>query len=56
VIVKSDGAIYFTDPMGFTPAHDQWDMTYAGVYRVSADRGTITLLANEFVFPNGLAC
>jgi gluconolactonase len=55
VIVKSDGAIYFTDPMGFTPAHDQWDMTYAGVYRVSADLGTITLLANDFVFPNGLA-
>jgi gluconolactonase len=55
VIVKSDGAIYFTDPMGFTPAHDQWNLTYAGVYRVSADRGTITLLANDFVFPNGLA-
>jgi gluconolactonase len=55
VIVKSDGAIYFTDPMGFVPAHDQWDLTYAGVYRVSADRGTITLLANDFVFPNGLA-
>jgi gluconolactonase len=55
VIVKSDGAIYFTDPMGFVPAHDQWDLTYAGVYRVSADRGTITLLANDFAFPNGLA-
>ena len=55
VIVKSDGAIYFTDPMGFTPAHDQWDMTYAGVFRVSADLGTVTLLANDFVFPNGLA-
>jgi gluconolactonase len=55
VIVKSDGAVYFTDPMGFTPAHDQWEMSYSGVYRVSADRGTITLLANDFVFPNGLA-
>jgi gluconolactonase len=55
VIVKSDGAIYFTDPMGFTPAHDQWEMSYAGVYRVSADRGTITLLASDFAFPNGLA-
>jgi hypothetical protein len=31
VIVKSDGAIYFTDPMGFVPAHDQWDLTYTGV-------------------------
>jgi hypothetical protein len=49
------GAIYFTDPMGFVPAQDQWDLTYAGVYRVSADRGAITLLANDFVFPNGLA-
>ena len=35
VIVKSDGAIYFTDPVGpATP--EQWDLTHTGVYRVSA--------------------
>jgi sugar lactone lactonase YvrE len=37
VVVKSDGSIYFTDPNGgFVP--EQWDLAFAGVYRVSADR------------------
>ena len=32
VVVKSDGAIYFTDPVG--PAvPEQWDLTHTGVYR-----------------------
>ena len=53
VIVKSDGAIYFTDPLNAMP--EQWDLGFPGVYRVSADLGTMTLLANDFVFPNGLA-
>jgi gluconolactonase len=53
VIVKSDGSIYFSDPLG--GVSEQWDLGYPGVYRVSADLGTITLLANDFVFPNGLA-
>ena len=53
VIVKSDGAIYFSDPLGAVT--EQWDLGYPGVYRVSSDLGTMTLLANDFVFPNGLA-
>ena len=53
VIVKSDGAIYFSDPLGAVT--EQWDLGYPGVYRVSPDLGTMTLLANDFVFPNGLA-
>jgi gluconolactonase len=53
VVVKSDGAIYFSDPLG--NAIEQWDLGYPGVYRVSPDLGTITLLVNDFVFPNGLA-
>ena len=54
VVVKSDGAIYFTDPTG--PAvPEQWDLNHTGVYRVSADLGTLTLLVNDFVVPNGLA-
>jgi gluconolactonase len=54
VIVKSDGAIYFTDPNG--PAiPEEWDLTHTGVYRVSPDLGTLTLLANDFVVPNGIA-
>jgi gluconolactonase len=54
VIVKSDGSIYFTDPGG-PLAPDQWDVTVAGVYRVSADLGTMSLVVDDMVGPNGLA-
>jgi len=54
VVVKSDGAIYFTDPMG-QAVPEQWDLGFAGVYRLSADLGTMTLLLDQFVVPNGLA-
>ncbi len=53
-IVKSDGAIYFTDPGG-PLAPDQFDVTIAGVYRVSADLGTISLIVDDLIGPNGLA-
>jgi len=54
VVVKSDGSIYFTDPMG-AAVPEQWDLGFAGVYRVSADLGTMTLLLDQFIVPNGLA-
>ena len=54
VIVKSDGAIYFTDPGG-TAAPDQWDVTVSGVYRVSPDLGTMSLVVPDMTRPNGLA-
>jgi len=54
VIVKSDGAIYFTDPGG-PAAPDQWDVTLGGVYRVSADLGTMSLVVSDMIRPNGLA-
>jgi gluconolactonase len=54
VIVKSDGSIYFTDPGG-PLAPDQFDVTVAGVYRVSADLGTISLIVDDLIGPNGLA-
>jgi gluconolactonase len=54
VVVKSDGSIYFTDPGG-PLAPDQWDVTVAGVYRVSADLGTMSLVVDDMVGPNGLA-
>jgi gluconolactonase len=54
VVVKSDGSIYFTDPGG-PAAPEQWDVTKAGVYRVSADLGSMTLLADDFLTPNGIA-
>ena len=52
VVVKSDGSIYFTDPGAPDPA---LDLDFAGVYRVSPDLGTLTLLVRDFVVPNGLA-
>src|SRR6516225_3469171 len=55
VIVKSDDSIYFTDPWSSPLAPEQWDLPYSGVYRVSPDLGTFTLLLNDMVFPNGLA-
>lgn len=54
VVVKSDGAIYFTDPgAGLVP--DQWDLQYSGVYRVTGDLGTKSLLTDTFIQPNGIA-
>lgn len=54
VIVKSDGCIYFTDPNhNFVP--EQWDLPFPGVYRVTPDLGTISVVNDSFVGPNGLA-
>ena len=55
VVVKSDGSIYFTDPWTSRRTRDQWDLDFSGVYRVSPDLGTLTLLVQDFVLPNGLA-
>jgi len=58
IVVKSDGAIYFTDPWAGPRAQqppEQTDLTFAGVYRISPDRGTLTLLVNDFLAPNGIA-
>ncbi len=54
VVVKSDGSIYFTDPWTSPLPAEQWDLTFSGVYRVTPDLGTITLLIDDFVVPNGL--
>jgi gluconolactonase len=55
VVVKSDGAIYFTDPWTSPMAPQEWDLTFSGVYRVTPDLGTTSLLVDDFVVPNGLA-
>src|SRR5437867_5961209 len=55
VVVKSDGCIYFTDPWTSPNAPQQWDLTFSGVYRVTPDLGTLTLLIDDFIVPNGLA-
>jgi len=55
VVVKSDGCIYFTDPWTSPAAPEQWDQIFSGVYRVTPDLGTMSLLVGDFVIPNGLA-
>jgi gluconolactonase len=55
VVVKSDGCIYFTDPWTLPTPPEQWDLTFNGVYRVTPDLGTLTLIVDDFVLPNGLA-
>jgi gluconolactonase len=55
VVVKSDGCIYFTDPWTSPNAPQQWDLTFSGVYRVTPDLGSLSLLVDYFVVPNGLA-
>ena len=52
VVVRADGSIYFTDPGTPDPA---LDLDFAGVYKVSPDLGRLTLLAADFLLPNGLA-
>ena len=41
-------AIYFTDPWTNPTAPQQWDLTFSGVYRVTPDLGTLTLLVERF--------
>jgi gluconolactonase len=55
VVVKSDGCIYFTDPWNLGYAPDQTDLSYNGVYRVTPDLGTISLLIDTLIIPNGIA-
>jgi gluconolactonase len=55
VVVKSDGAIYFTDPWTNPNPPNQWDLPFSGVYRLTPDLGTLTLLVDDFTLPNGLA-
>ena len=56
IVVRSDGAIYFTDPIygrvEYYGVKRDPVLTFRGVYRV-AD-GKLTLLADDFAQPNGL--
>lgn len=54
VVVKSDGAIYFTDPPYGINA-DQQEQPIQGVYRLSPDGNELAIVANDFEKPNGLA-
>ncbi|CAM2147081.1 gluconolactonase [Pararobbsia alpina] len=60
VIVHSDGAIWFTDPdYGILSDYEGYrspsEIGACNVYRVSPDTGKTTVVAGDFVKPNGLA-
>ena len=58
VVVKSDGSIYFTDPpygiMDDDGEIKGQELGFQGIYRLSADGRTLTLLADDFDRPNGI--
>jgi gluconolactonase len=57
VVVKSDGAIYFSDPPPrppLTPPDHTPELDIAAFYRVSPDLSQINMLVRDFVNPNGL--
>ena len=55
VVVKSDGAIYFTDPpYGIDNNPDAREQPVNGLYRI-LDNGAVELLSDDFDRPNGLA-
>lgn len=68
VVVKSDGAIYFTDPgSGRSPVHGiprERELDFCGVYRLQLNSrasesrdpasGNLALLTDEITWPNGL--
>jgi gluconolactonase len=56
--VKSDGAIYFTDPTsgrseGYGVPREP-ELPFSGVYRLTPENGELTLLVDDFAKPNGL--
>ncbi|NOZ20262.1 MAG: SMP-30/gluconolactonase/LRE family protein [Planctomycetes bacterium] len=56
VVVKSDGSLYFTDPpYGLKKQKEDKELDFQGVYRISPDGKTLTLLIDDFDRPNGLA-
>lgn len=54
VIIKSDGSVYFTDPVAHTVPKAELEQPCNGLYRVSPD-GTVQRLADDIAYPNGLA-
>jgi gluconolactonase len=60
VVVQSDGSIWFTDPTyGILSDYEGYRATpeqpVRGVYRIDGATGEITLVAGDFLQPNGLA-
>ena len=55
VVAHPDGSLYFTDPPHGLPSGTEGkELPFQGVYRLTA-AGELTLLADDFAHPNGLA-
>lgn len=58
IVVATGGSIYFTDPSygraEFYGVPRPQELTFQGVYRIDGDGAQVTLLADDFVQPNGL--
>jgi gluconolactonase len=55
VVVRSDGAVFFTDPpYGLVDQREGKELPFQGVYRIDPD-GSLDLLVDDFERPNGLA-
>ena len=58
LVVRSDGDVYFTDPIYGLPDRERderRELGFCGVYRWSRETGEVTLLTRELSRPNGLA-
>jgi gluconolactonase len=60
VVVKSDGSVWFTDPSYGIDSDYEGDASTSEigarrVYRVDPDNATVSVVASDFVQPNGLA-
>ncbi len=60
VVVKSDGSIWFTDPsygilVDYEGGKAESEIGACHVYRIDGDTGEVTVVADDFEKPNGLA-
>jgi gluconolactonase len=60
VVVKNDGSIWFTDPsygilFDYEGGKAPSELDRCNVYRIDGQSGAITIVANDFEKPNGLA-
>jgi len=53
IVVKSDGAIFFTDPNFNIPPGQQQELPFQGIFRISTN-GELQLLDETLTLPNGI--
>jgi gluconolactonase len=53
VVVKSDGAIFFTDPPFNIPPGEKQELSFSGIYRISP-MDSLQLLDATLAYPNGI--